>query len=265
MMAIEEVYLHPEDYDLELASRQVDDLAFWLELLRRERPVQVLEIGCGTGRLTIPLAREGARRNFAVTGLEPEAPMLQRARIRRQQEPLAVRAALRLVPGDIRRMGLPAHYDVALMPYGAAHHLLELDEQIAAWQNVRRHLTPGGLFCIDVDAPKLPALARAQHGTPRSQDIDTAGPDGRRLRRSVATRYNPAEQRAVHDFEYEATEPNGARRCYQSPFEMHVYYPRELELLCRMTGFRLERMVGSYDGAPFDERARLMIALARAV
>lgn len=263
-MTIEEVYRHPDDYDLELAARNVDDEPFWRNIVRREQPTRVLEIGCGTGRLTLPLARDGAECGFTVIGLDPEPAMLARAEQRQRAEPEAVRAAVRFVRGDVRTWQWDESFDVVLMPYGAAHHLTELEDQIAAWHRVRRHLTAHGLFGVDVVAPDLPCLVRAITGSPRMMDMDVTDSTGRRLRRSDAVRYAPASQLATHAYEYECGASDGARHSYRSDFAMHVYFPRELELLFRMADFRLERILGSYQGEPFGDAAPLMIALGRA-
>jgi SAM-dependent methyltransferase len=263
-VAIEEVYRHPEDYDLEVDDRNVHDLPFWLGITRGEQPKSVLEVGCGTGRLTIPLAREGVCSGFVVMGIDPERSMLEKAVKLRRREPPGVKAALALRVGDIRSSNLDRVFDLVIMPYGAAHHLLSLDDQLAAFRNARQHLRAGGLFCIDVDAPCLSVLHRLERGTPRRQDIDARRPDGRRLRRYVTSRFAPSQQRATHDYEYDATDANGTRRRYASTFEMHVYFRRELELLCVATGFQCERLIGDYDGSRFDDDARQMILAARA-
>jgi SAM-dependent methyltransferase len=263
-MAIEEIYRYPDDYDLELAAREVDDIPFWQGLLRRETPHTVLEVGCGTGRITLPLARQGARQGFQVIGLEAEQPMLDRASQRCAAEPAEVQRALQLVHGDLRTIDLRTRFEAILLPYGIAHHLICLDDQIAAWRNARRHLHPGGLLAVDVGAAEVQVLAEEYEGTERHVDLEAQGDDGRHLRRTVASRYAPAEQLATHAYVYDAENADGSHHRYRSDFKMHVYYPREMELLCRLTGFEVERLIGSYRGEPFDDRSALMIALARA-
>ena len=263
-MAIEEVYLYPEDYDLELAAKNIHDIPFWQALLRREQPRRVLEVGSGTARITLPLARQGAHEGFQVTGLEAEGPMLARAEERRAAEPADVRRAMQLVRGDLRTMDLGTCFDVILLPYGIAHHLTCLDDQIAAWHNLRRHLRTGGLLVVDVGAPGMRALAEAHAGTERHVDLEATGEDGRHLRRTVASRYDPASQLATHAYIYDARHPDGSRHRYHSNFAMHIFYPREMELLCRLAGFTVERVLGSYRGEPFDGKSELMITLARA-
>ncbi|MGH2409239.1 MAG: class I SAM-dependent methyltransferase, partial [Chloroflexota bacterium] len=85
-MAVEAIYEHPDHYDLEVAAREVKDLEFWRALLLRERPARVLEVGSGTGRLTLPLARLGAKHGFSMTGLELEPAMIARASERADRE-----------------------------------------------------------------------------------------------------------------------------------------------------------------------------------
>ncbi|HTK08742.1 MAG TPA: class I SAM-dependent methyltransferase [Ktedonobacteraceae bacterium] len=262
-MAVEEIYRYPADYDLEVASRAVNDIPFWLDLLRREHPAHVLEIGSGTGRLTVPLAREGVASNFLVTGLDVESAMLARAQERLSIEPADVRDTVRLIQADICSFTCKERFDVILMPYGVAHHLTDLAAQIAAWENVHTHLVRGGLFVVDLVAPDFQLLAQALHGVPRATDLDVRANDGRHLQRSAAVSYASACQTVTYDYLYDVVDADGTRRHYQSPFTMHVYYPHELELLFRLTGFRYEPFIGSYTGKPFTNASHLMIALAR--
>jgi ubiquinone/menaquinone biosynthesis C-methylase UbiE len=266
-MAVEEIYLYPEDYDLEVESRGTNDIPFWIHLLQGEQPVpaRILEIGCGTGRLTIPLAREGAVRGFTIVGLDIEPAMLSRAQERMSHEPEYIRNAVQLVLGDVRSLDMGECFDVILMPYGIAHHLISLNDQLASLRNVSKHLKAGGLLAIDIQAPDVTFLARALAGLPGTIDLDIHKENGHHLCRSQLTQYAQSTQLAVHDYSYDVTDAKGMHRHYQSPFAMHVYYPREMELLLRLTGFRLERFIGSYTNEPFTDSSSLMITLARSL
>ncbi|MGH2344365.1 MAG: class I SAM-dependent methyltransferase [Chloroflexota bacterium] len=263
-MAVEAIYEHPEDYDLEVTSRDIDDFGFWRDLVLREQPERVLEVGAGTGRLTVPLARLGAEHGFTVTGLELEPAMLEQARRRGAAEGSGIESMLHYVQGDVRSARLPERFEVILLPYGVAHHLVALDDQLAAWHNLHHHLKSRGLLCIDLAAPDFNQLSQALTKTQPERDLDARTPDGRLLTRTVTSRFDRPTQLATHMYRYRAKGPDGKERRYRSDFAMHVYFPREVELLCRGAGFRVERMLGSYSGEPFDNHSELLITLARA-
>jgi SAM-dependent methyltransferase len=266
-VAVEPVYQHPEDYELEVASRRLQDAGFWSDLVGRERPRRVLEVGCGTGRLTIPLTREGVRHGFTVLGLDIEAAMLARAREHLRDEPADVQRAARFIQVDARDLSVVGsrgdRFDVILMPYGVAHHFLASEDQTAAWSAVRGRLAPGGLFAVDITMPDLASLTEAQGGSPRAPDLDVCGADGRHLWRTAARRYDAATRRLAIDFQYEVTEPDGSWYAYPSTFVMYVYTAQELTRLFQCTGFQVERLVGSYAGEPYANDSHQLIALAR--
>ena len=266
-MAVEPIYQHPEDYELEVASQRLGDEAFWSDLVRRERPKRVLEIGCGTGRLTIPLAREGVCSGFTVTGLDTEAAMLDRAREHLRDESADVQQAVRFVQGDARDLSSVGpsaeRFDVILMPYGVAHHFLTYEDRLAAWQAAHGRLSPGGLFVVDITMPDHASLAESNESGPRALDLDACGDNGRHLRRTVAQRYDAATRRLTMEFQYEVTEPDGSWYAYPSTFVMYVYQAQELTRLFQSTGFTVERLVGSYAGEPYDNDSHQLIALAR--
>jgi SAM-dependent methyltransferase len=274
-MAVEEVYLRPDDYELETLTRDIGDLPFWADLLKREQPAHVLEIGCGCGRLALPLARLGAARGFTITGLEVEPAMLRRAQEHARDETPETQRALWLALGDARDLdaalqalggaAYPHSFDVILMTYGVAHHLTTTDQQLGVWHGAWRWLRAGGLLAVDVSAPDLPRLSTGRDCcTPRRLDLEVSR-DGRTLRRTVATRYCAATQVEHLDFDYAVTEVDGSQRHYRSTFAMRVYFPRELELLFHATGFTVERMIGSYAGEPHTTRSPLLLTLGRAV
>jgi SAM-dependent methyltransferase len=266
-MSAEPLYQHPLDYELEVAAQHPQDLSFWSDLVRREHPKRVLEIGCGTGRLTIPLARARARLGVRVVGLDTEAAMLDRAREHLRDEPEEVQGSARFVQGDARDLlavGRPGErFDVILMPYGVAHHFITSEDQTGAWRAAHERLTPGGLLAVDVTAPDLTSLVDAENGSPRAPDLDVWSVDGRHLQRTVAQSYDAATQRLTMDFHYEVTEPDGARRAYPSTFVMYVYHAQELTRLFQSTGFQVERLLGSYSGDPYDDDSHHLIVLAR--
>ena len=123
------------------------DVAFWRDLgLRVAAPV--LELGCGTGRIAVPLGRAGV----PVVGIDRSTPMLARARERVRRGRL--QRKVRLVRGDIRALPFPAAsaFGLVMAPYGMLQSLLRERDLSATLQSIARVLRPGALFGIDLVA-----------------------------------------------------------------------------------------------------------------
>ena len=162
----------------------------------------------------------------------------------------AVRDCLTFTTGDMRdwRTGTP--FDLVIAPCGSLAHLLTLDDQLAAWRCTLDGLVAGRRFVVDLAMPNLPAYADSMQTPARTFveiDVDARDPvEGTRLLRCRTTRYLAHEQRAQIRFLYDRF-PDGSRADrYVSDFDCHVYYPREVELLFRLTGFRAEAWFGDY-------------------
>src|SRR5216683_8000444 len=96
-----QLYRRPDEYDLEHLGDD-DDIQFYVSLAQSLKPKSVLELACGTGRITIPLAEEGARSGFLVVGLDNEPAMLKQAGRKVKRSPVSVRERISFVRGDMR-------------------------------------------------------------------------------------------------------------------------------------------------------------------
>jgi SAM-dependent methyltransferase len=256
------IYERPRDYDLEHEGDD-EDVHLYLELVRRLRPRRVLELAAGSGRVTIPLARAGAEHGFDVVGLEISEIMLEEAELKRAALHEAEQRRLTFVRGDLLKWEAPEPFDLIVTPCSSLAHLLTLDDQIAAWTRAHANLVPGGRFIVDLVMPNLPAYADSMQMPPRAVleiDIDAHdSQNGDRLLRYKTTRYIPHEQRAEIRFLYDKLSGNATVDRYVSDFDSHVYYPREVELLYRLTGFDVESRYGDYQMRPLRHRSRAMI------
>jgi SAM-dependent methyltransferase len=259
---VDAIYARPRDYDLEHEGDD-EDVRFYLELVRRLQPRRVLELAAGSGRVTVPLANEASARGFEVVGLEISEPMLAEAERKRAELPQAAQRRLTFVQGDLLRWKAPEPFDLIITPCSSLAHLLSLDDQIAAWTRAYDNLASDGRFVVDLVMPNLLAYADSMQTPPRAVleiDIDTENPqNGERLLRYKTTRYIPHEQRAEIRFLYDKLSGNATVDRYVSDFDSHVYYPREVELLFRLTGFDVESRFGDYQMRPLRQRSRAMI------
>ncbi len=134
---------YAEQYDILYEDK---DYAAECDLLERvfdkyDRRVQsILDIGCGTGNHSIPLAQRG----YQVTGVDLSESMLERARQKAGDgNPV-------FVQGDARKVNLHQTFDAVLMMFAVLGYQLSNDDVLAALRTVRQHLKPGGLFVFDV-------------------------------------------------------------------------------------------------------------------
>lgn len=269
-MAEERIYEWPEHYDLEHAQEE-PDIGFYVGLAVRLKPRRLLELGCGTGRITIPIAKAAGGFCDRIVGLDNASPMLESAREKGGREE-AVKKCVSWQQGDLRTWRDREPFQLVIAPCGTLSHLLSIQDQLQALTNVRTNLAPGGRFAADVQMAELGILAESLHGPPRAilqidNDTQETNRDAdKRLIRYKAVDYNVAEQRAWVRFLYDefvnGKSAEGSRRLI-SDYESHVYYPRELQLLFKMAGFTIESLWGDYYRGPLRNRSDAMVIIAR--
>ena len=259
---MEAIYERPHDYDLEHEGDD-EDIEFYSSTLTHSRPPRVLELACGSGRVTIPLARHAASIGCELVGIDTSTTMLEEAERKRAELPPEARTRVKLLQGDVRTWQGDEPFDLVITPCSSLSHLLTLEDQIAAWTQAARNLRPGGRFIADLTMPNLAVYAESMQTPPRTTveiDIDSCDPvTGARLLRYKTTRYLPHEQRAEIRFLYDKFDGAGAPDRYVSDFACHVYYPREVELLFRLSGFRVEARYGDYHRGPLRRTSRQLI------
>jgi SAM-dependent methyltransferase len=256
----ETIYQRPADYELEHEGDR--DVAFYQQLTSRLRPGRVLELACGNGRLTVPLA-EALPANAAIVGVELNEHMLADAQRKRRDS--HARASLRFEPGDMRTWRSNAPFDLVLIGCSSITHLLTLDERLAVWRAAFGHLVPGGRFVIDITMPDLGACADSQRTPPRAfttVDLDQTDPEtGARLVRQRTFRYDTLTQRADIQFLYDKFEDQRHASRYISDFPSHVYFPQELTLLFLVAGFTVESIWGDYRFRPATSRSHEIVMI----
>src|SRR5574340_383525 len=145
-----------EVYDYEQADGWGErDVPFYLDLAA-EFPGPTLELACGTGRVTLPLARNGVE----ITGLDISPNMLAVAARKLAAEPREVRERVRLVPGDMSAFNLGARFPLIVIPFRAFQAMLTREEHRGCLRCCREHLRPDGRLAINVFNPRLSRLAQ---------------------------------------------------------------------------------------------------------
>jgi SAM-dependent methyltransferase len=236
------------------------DIAFYVEEANRvgEGSV-VLELGSGTGRLTLPLARAG----HPVIGLDASPAMLTRARAKLAAEPGEVQRRVTLLEGDVRDADFtpPEVPDLVIAPFRVLQHFTSIDDQLRVLALARRAVRPGGRFVLDVFNPAYPMMIGD-----RSAEVEDVAErpigDGRFVRRTVrVTRVHWAEQVSDVELIYYVRSGEHTQRVVQA-FQMRFYTPAELEHLVARAGFRLEAMYGGFDRQSLADESPEIVVMA---
>jgi SAM-dependent methyltransferase len=239
----------------------VGDIAFWEVLAAAASGGPLLELGCGTGRLLLPLARAG----HEITGIDLAAQMLARCRVKLQSESPEVRARVTLIEADMTSFDLGRRFAQVYCAFGTFHHLRTVEQQLACLARCRDHLPPGGTLVLDLINPD-PAPAGAPADEPGADDM-SAGvigwTNGRQIR-SWATVVGSHRALQCNDCEvtYEIIEVDGSARRVTETFPMRFVFRYELEHLLARAGFRIVTLYGDYDRSAFSDGSLGMIAVA---
>ncbi|MFH1688519.1 MAG: class I SAM-dependent methyltransferase [bacterium] len=238
---IAEAYDHVDPY------QNRPDVDFYADEARKSGG-PVLEIGCGTGRILIPTARQG----IEIVGLDFSVHMQRACREKLAEEPAAVRERVQLVKGDMRDFDLKRQFALVTMPFRPFQHLISTNDQIACLQCVHRHLKPGGRLIFDLFFPNMEYLSGDNLGQEQGDEPEVEFPDGRKfLRRFRITRRDVHHQ--VQDVEiiYYITYPDGRKETVTHGFPMRYLWRFEVEHLLARCDLKLIDVYADFERTPF--------------
>ncbi|NNM75188.1 class I SAM-dependent DNA methyltransferase [Enterovirga aerilata] len=205
----------------------------------------VLELACGTGRLSVPLAADGHR----VVGLDISAAMLEAAR----RKAVAAGREIEFVEGDMRSFELLREFALVVVSCNSLSHLTTNGELVDALRCVARHLAPGGLLAFDVVNPRVSDLAQAD-GTDQPPRLwRTSDAVGEEL-----LAYDPVGQ--VRFLRWRLAGEGRERRT--SVMRLRTIFPQELPLLLNAAGLELAARFGDFDGGPLAGESLNQVCIA---
>lgn len=239
-------------YDWENAQTMARrDVPFW-QRAAAAADGPVLELGCGTGRVTVPVARSGS----SVIGIDLSAPMLSRARTRLRRARLTRRAWL--ARGDIRGLPFPdAAFSLVIAPYGILQSLLRERDLASTLAEVRRVLRPGGRLILELvaDLPSWEEYA----GETRLRGWRA----GRRAHVTLVESVRQDRARGLTLFEQQFVERRGHdRTTRQFRLTFRTLSMRQMGNRLERAGLTVSARLGSYDGDPWHPGADSWILIA---
>jgi SAM-dependent methyltransferase len=239
-----------ELYDYVVPYRDRQDVVFFVDAAR-EIGGPVLELGCGTGRVLIPTARQG----LDITGLDLSPHMLAVCRERLAGEASQVRKRVQLVEGDMREFSLGRTFNLVTLPFRPFQHLTTVADQLACLGCIHAHLVDGGRVILDIFNPKLEYLVNTKFGEELAEEPEFVMPDGRKvIRRHMVTRRDVPNQTNFVELVYYVTHPDGHQERLVQAFPMRYLFRFEAEHLLARAGFEVEHLYADYDKSPFGSK-----------
>ena len=228
------------------------DVPFWRRLASMADGA-VLELGCGTGRVTVPLAKTGVN----IVGVDRSAAMLQRIpRIPRIPNP---KSRIPVVRADIRALPFADRsFPMVIAPYGILQSLIRPSDLTATLASVARVVVPGGMFGVDL----VPDVPNWREYRDRVQLRGRAGAAHLTLVESVSQ----DRKRRLTTFEQRYIERRGrTRREHRFELTFRTLTVPQMTRRLERAGFTVESVLGDYRGRPWDARADVWIILAKRV
>lgn len=224
------------------------DVPFWLEQAKNAKG-PVLELCCGTGRITVPLAKSG----IPIVGADFSQNMLDGFQKRCARENAFPRSIL----ADMRNFDIPERFSLVFVPFNSFQCLYSLADIEAALACIRRHLSPTGRFILDVFNPSIYIMVDRFRAEQENETLNLPAKGVVRWKEKCC--YDAAAQvnRVTWTFIY----PDGTEEVQR--LDMRCFYPQELSVLLKANGFIIETCYGGYDYSQFCSQSSKQILICR--
>ena len=241
-------YADPEIYDLENDSFEPAG-SFIMEIAQRTGG-PLLDLGCGTGRLTIPLAGYGVD----IAGLDIVPAMIEHARQKSASLPIE------WITADVRAFQLQRKFRLIFESGSVFQHMLTRHDQEAFLNRVHEHLHDEGLFIVASIFPHPSLFGTVEE----EQDWFTERhPDGYEIRVSGTEVYDAMRRVKVETVYRRWTDNYGRDVVRVAPLSLRYELPEEMEALLRNNGFEVVERYGDYDSSPLTNESRMQIYVCK--
>jgi len=226
-------------------NTNLSDLEFYKRWLPKSKDARILELCCGTGRLTLPIAEKG----FDITGVDYTHSMLEEAKVKAFKEGLEVE----FIEADIRTLDLPEKYDLIFIPFNSIHHLYKNEDLFKTLHVVKNHLKEGGLFLLDCFNPNIQFVVEGEKEQKEISEYTTN--DGRDILIKEIMRYENKTQINRIEWHYYI---NGVFDSIQN-LDMRLFFPQELDSYLECNGLTIIHKFGDFEEAAFNDNSEKQI------
>jgi ubiquinone/menaquinone biosynthesis C-methylase UbiE len=234
-------------YDLDQRAKKEEDIPFYIS--RAESLGDpVLEVACGTGRIAIPLAKQG----FDVYGLDFSEEMLSVFEKKCKEQPGNIQKRLTAVQADMTHFSFDTLFRLIFIPFRSFQALKSDEEAKKCLASVYRHLDVGGEFIINVFRPMEKFIERWKKGQ-ETQDTTAFLDNGEFITRYTILQELDTRHRLMYfDYLYRVNGEEIEADEYRDSMRLRYYYGDDLRQLLSDTGFAITEEMGWYDGRPVE-------------
>jgi SAM-dependent methyltransferase len=244
-------YDAPELYDLLFDSLDFD-IPYWLDVARAAKG-PLLEVACGTGRVLLPILKEG----FDIDGFDSSPAMISRLHEKARTNGLTVRADV----ADMREFSMGRRYARLICAFNGFAHCETTEDQIRVLKRSYEHLESGGALIIHMSYPGPDYWSEPDGAPVLEQEVERPG--GGKLQLWDNRKKDAVSQRQESEMEiWELSGSDHPKTVHKFTTSQRWVYQFELELLFRAAGFARWEILGGFDGRPLKTADDQMIAWA---
>lgn len=226
-------------------NSHINDLDFYKKWLPKNRNTKILELCCGTGRLTLPLVKDG----FQIIGVDFTKSMLNQAISKAKNENLSIEFIL----GDMRTLTLDEKFDAIFMPFNSIHHLYQNEDLFMTLNVIKKHLKPNGILIFDCYNPNIHYIVEAEKEIKDIAKYTTADERQVEIKQELKYDYKTQISRIVWHYYI-----NGQFDSIQN-LDMRMYFPQELNAYLSLFDFNIKHKFGSFEEEIFGSKSEKQI------
>ncbi|MBN1637667.1 MAG: class I SAM-dependent methyltransferase [Ignavibacteriales bacterium] len=230
-------------------NQQKDDIQFYLQWITSHNLSKVLELCCGTGRITIPLAKSGIQ----ISGYDLNETMLNEAKLKASSNNLTIP----FYQGDMRNIELNDKYQMIFIPFNSIHCLYSHNDLFKTLQSIYNHLAKDGYLIIDYFNPSISYISSNQGKAVEIANYMTK--DGRSIRINQTMNYEDNTQINRIKWEYYV---NDQPYSIES-LDMRMFYPQELDYYIESNKFNIVNKYGDYQMNPFTNGSTIQLLICQ--
>ena len=226
-------------------NTDLTDLKFYKKWLPKNKNTKILELCCGTGRLTLPIAKNG----YTIVGVDITRSMLEKARKKASEGGLEVE----FIEADIRTLELTEKFDLIFIPFNSIHHLYQNKDLFQALNVVKYHLKENGLFLLDCFNPNIQYIVESEKQEKKIAKYITE--DGRTIEIKQKMRYESNTQINRIEWHYYINDKFDSIQ----NMDMRLYFPKELDAYLKQNGFSIIQKFGDFKEQEFNDSSEKQI------